>query len=94
MQLVCSPILSRKDIDALQRGYRNRPALVRKPRLDILLGSPKEVANELGELLAWLVASRHFDLKVAVVQDGFGQEIYHEKLGIFEDDKGYRVAFT
>lgn len=94
MQLVCSPILSRKDIDALQRGYRDRPALVRKPRLDILLGSPKEVANELGELLAWLVASRHFDLKVAVVQDGFGQEIYHEKLGIFEDDKGYRVAFT
>src|SRR5207237_5668127 len=93
MRVVSSPILGREDIESIQRGYRDRPALIRKPRLDILNGTLGEVRSQRGDLLAWLVASGRFDLKIAVLNTSSGR-IYHEKLGIFQDELNHQVAFS
>ncbi len=93
MRVVSSPILSREDIESIQRGHRDRPALIRKPCLEILNGSFGEIRSQVGDLLAWLVASGRFDLKIAVLNTSSGR-IYHEKLGIFQDELNHQVAFS
>lgn len=93
MRVVSSPILSGEDIESIHRGYRDRPALIRKPCLEILNGSFAEVRGQIGHLLSWLVAAGRFDLKIAVLNTPTGR-IYHEKLGIFKDELNHHVAFS
>jgi len=49
------------------------------------------------ECLAWLISERRLQIRIAVPQVEQGLDarcLYHEKLGIFEDDAGNTVAFS
>lgn len=57
------------------------------------LHEPKNnLESERLNLLANLIAYGILDIKVAIIEDGLG--IYHEKLGIMEDEFGNIVAFS
>jgi hypothetical protein len=45
-------------------------------------------------LISWLVASGSVEIRIARRAPGYGNHIYHEKLGLFGDDKDNRIAFA
>ena len=94
MRVVCSPVFNRTDIDALVQGYRDRPALVRKPRLGLLNESPETLQASTSDFAAWLVATGKLDIRIAIRKTSLGDGLYHEKLGLFIDDEHETVAFA
>lgn len=97
MQLIASPHLSDDDVDALERAKENPLKVLEQ----IVARSLKEVEDLLAEdrlnALAWLAASGALEVKLAMRVDKQGRfisSIYHEKIGIFFDEKDNYVAFN
>lgn len=91
MQLIAAPYLSDADRQRIQSGYRLREVL-NEAILRALEPDSQIVQERLG-YLGWLIAIQSLDLKLVYKDDDPGG-IYHEKVGIFEDDDGNIVAFT
>ena len=99
MRLVASPMLDKADADAISEGYTARnvglvetsiaESLLRELRVDI-----PDVERERLGFLAWMIAESLLDIKIALVSTNSGLGIYHEKVGVFSDDLGGRVAFS
>jgi DNA phosphorothioation system restriction enzyme len=94
MRIVCCPIFDRVDVDAILRGYRERPELIRESQLEILKQGSRDVLQRRAALTSWLVASGGVDVRIARRHAGFENHIYHEKLGLFGDREGNWVAFS
>lgn len=97
IQLVASPHLSVDDTIALQQGYADRKVILR----DVCQREFRDIRDSLVKdrlsALAWLVAKEVLDVKLALRITGEGvfcRGIYHEKMGIFEDEGGNRIAFS
>lgn len=94
IQIVCSPNLDKKDIEAIDYGYRSRDdvitdALVREIR-DPITYFDEERLN----LVATLIANGNFDLKIAFLEDEDGFRLYHEKIAVFIDGEGNRISYA
>lgn len=98
MRLICSPILSEGDHEALREGYTERAEIA----------AGRAIAESFNELmateglakpavvLASLVAAGVIDCKIAWVGDEAGgrpKRLFHDKVGILGDRFGDRVAF-
>lgn len=95
VEIVASPQLAPEDIEALAAGYASRQELLTGALLRGLEGVEHvpEAARTRLRFLTRLIADGHLDLKIAVLADPRAG-IYHEKLGIFTDANGDRVAFS
>ena len=94
IQIVASPALSESDGQAIKLGYEKRKEVIEKK----ILGELDKVEDnyfrqERLNLLANLIANNILDLKIAFTDTGKEAGIYHEKLGIFEDFEGNKIAF-
>lgn len=97
MRLAASPLLEAEDIEAIERGYAARQDIVKKALLRQIEKIPDAVTQDRLGYLAWLISEKHLEMKIAIPlsdQDVPKLGIYHEKLGIFQDDSGNEVAFT
>ena len=94
MRLVVSPHLTKADVDAMVSGYDRRDEIVAQAlqREFAALGLPDPVRDTLS-CLSWLIAHDRLEIRVAVLSDAEAPGIYHEKIGIFRDPNGTRVAF-
>lgn len=94
MKLVASPQLSKFDLDSIVAGYEQRSAGVTQTlTAELGVEYPDPVAERLG-LLGWLISKGRLDIKLAAVRRADGTAgIYHEKIGVFEDEAGDAVAF-
>ena len=92
IQLVTSPHLSEEDVEAIKSGYIQRSEIIKKALLRELKMPNDELESERLALLANLIAMGNLDIKVAIIDDGLG--MYHEKLGLMEDEAGNVVAFS
>ena len=98
MRLIVGCTLAQPEIDAVAQGARLREQV--EARLAALpLAPPDAAAEDALELLAWMVASGHLEMKVAVPcgpdrAPVFDEAVFHEKTGIVEDRTGDRVAWT
>lgn len=99
MRMVVGCTLAQEEADAIQRGEELR-ATVQQHLLKMpLLGTGNPEENEALELLAWMIAKGHLDVRVAIPCDEhrrpvLDDSIFHEKTGIIEDKTGDRIAFT
>ena len=95
MRLVASPYFNAEDIEAIKQGYLGREEIISRALLRGLSGEPESVVmrDRLG-FLAWLVSEGLLDIKIAVLEDDDSVGLYHEKIGIFEDEGNNQVAFT
>lgn len=95
MRLVASPKLSIEDIEAIKKGYEEKEKII-KNSLIKEFGIHKEYfEKERLNLLANMIADGFLDIHIALVRNSkkeFG--IYHEKLGIMEDNEGHKIAFS
>jgi DNA phosphorothioation system restriction enzyme len=94
MRLVASPELSERDLAAIAEGYEQKDAAItRTITSPLLTGYPGSVARRLG-LLGQLISQGRLEIKLAVLKRADGTAgIYHEKLGVFEDEASDCVAF-
>ena len=98
MRLLAGCTLEPPEIEAVERGENLRDAVEQ-----YLEAIPLEPANQESsdalELLAWMVARGHLEVKVAVPCDADRRPIpadgiFHEKSGVIADRAGHRIAWT
>jgi DNA phosphorothioation system restriction enzyme len=94
MRLVASPELSPDDADAIAAGYRARDDVIEEALLRALdtANQPDPIKERLG-FLAWLIAEKLLEIKIALVTADGQPGIYHEKIGIFKDADEDKVVF-
>ncbi len=95
---------SLQDLQAIEQGYALRDALL--TRLDADLTPPENFAQlKHLEILSWLIQNQYLDIKIAIplqenglpedsIQQLDPQHIFHEKVGIFTDSNGDKLAFN
>jgi len=98
MRLVVGCTLNAPEIQAIERGEALRTCVEDK-LASLPLAPPDTESEDALELLSWMVARGHLDVKVAVPCDGNGrpvadEAIFHEKSGIIQDRTGERIAWT
>ena len=98
MRLVVGCTLAPPEIEAIERGEALRD-LVEQRLASLPLAPPDPASSEALELLAWMIARGHLDVKVAVPCDPDGRPIpsdgiFHEKAGIVADRTGDRLAWN
>jgi DNA phosphorothioation system restriction enzyme len=91
MELVASPFMTKGDIDAIEQGYKSRDEIVEQALTREIKSPDSEIIQNAYRCLAWLVANERLDIKIAIRRSGHG--LYHEKVGIFSDRDGNKVAF-
>lgn len=91
-RLICSPSITEEDALAISDGYRTRSEVIERSIEQDLsdLFSRKDLATST-EVLATLIKFGALDIRLAIRSEGSG--IYHEKLGVFEDETGSKVSF-
>lgn len=94
IKLIASPKLSEKDIEDIELGYRLRDEVIRENILYQLNNPKDDIERKKLSLLASLIAENILDIKIAFMENDSNVGMYHEKMGIFEDIEGNRVAFS
>lgn len=98
MCLIASPLLDENDCKAIAHGYEARHDIIARSLLRCLDGDIDSLVRDRLASLAWLVAHERLEVKIALKKtvpgSPFPVGIYHEKLGIFEDADGNKVAFS
>jgi hypothetical protein len=91
MRLIVGLTLGPAEQEALAEGYDLREQIA--ARLCAVDLTPPDARAQNGlEMLAWMIAQGHLDVKVAIPVGSSG--IYHEKVGIITDEAGNRIAFS
>lgn len=98
MRMVVGCTLGQSEVDAIEQGQSLKDTVAGMLLTMPLVGSSKGEKEAL-ELLAWMVAKGHLEIKVAVPCDEnrnpvTSRAIFHEKAGVMEDKTGNRLAFA
>lgn len=98
MRMVVGCTLGQPEADAIEKGQSLKDTVAGMLLAMPLAGANKDEREAL-ELLAWMVAKGHLEIKVAVPCDEnhnpvMSHAIFHEKAGVIEDKTGSRLAFA
>lgn len=94
IQLVASPYLSDEDIEAIKSGYEQRNLIVKNAIRREMQEGKNAFEQARLNLLANLIADGVLDIKIAFTEDQKRMGMYHEKMGIFTDADGNKIAFS
>ena len=94
IRIVASPYLSDEDIEAIKTGYENRKEVIEQALLRQLHEPVNYYSSERMNMLANLIADGILDIRIAYTMDKSGMGMYHEKMGIIEDNEGNIIAFS
>ena len=98
IRLICSPVLTDADQDAMRQGYSERvlEAFASDLRTSFASMMASDTLRKPAVVLASLVAAGVIDCKVAWVGDTAGgrpTRLFHDKMGLLTDAVGQKVAF-
>ena len=93
IQLICSPKLSEEDILAIRHGYDLREKVINSLLTEVS-GPVCIYEEERLNLIATLIAEGKLDFKLAYMEDDTGINVYHEKIAVFIDRDGNRIAYS
>lgn len=97
MRLLVGCTLNGEEVEAIRRG-EDMKKKVENNLCRIPLDPPDADTADALELLSWMVAAGHMDIRVAVRCDGNGRpvanSIYHKKVGVVQDRAGDILAWT
>jgi SNF2 family DNA or RNA helicase len=89
MRLVASPHLSHEDIQAIEKGLKQREEVITQA----IIQEFETVAKDRLACLSWLLSQGILDIKLAVANNFDDPGLYHEKIGILADESNNKVAF-
>lgn len=90
MRLVASPCLSTEDIEAIERGLKQREEVISSA----IIKEFETVSRDRLACLSWLLSQNILDVKLAVANNFDDPGLYHEKIGILTDKNANQIAFT
>src|SRR3989344_1925731 len=93
MQLILNVALREDDFKAMQEGMTHPEEIVGKMMLDSLQSFENELMENHVRMLSWMIANRQLEIKVAIVDES-RDGIFHQKIGILEDDSGNKISFS
>jgi len=101
MQLLVGCLLSKEDVRAIKKGYDMKER-VKEQMLKRFTLPVDQIMQDRLAVLAYMIANGTLEIKVAIPVDGEGQVvpaddedgIFHEKVGIFTDALGNKLAFS
>lgn len=98
MRLIVGCTLDVAEVSAIEKGLSLREAIAQRLH-GALPPSPDAPTHDALELLAWMIAHEHLEVKVAVPCDSQRRPtpatgIFHDKSGIIADADGDRIAFN
>jgi superfamily II DNA or RNA helicase len=92
---VTSPILSKRDWDALQVGDEARTnSIIREALQKSVEDLAKALRDNTLSVLAWMVADNIIDFRIALPRNKLDQGDFHDKFGIFTDKEGNQISFN
>ena len=94
IQLVCSPNLDAKDIEAIDYGYKSRKEAFEEALLREIVEPISYFEEERLNLIATLISNGTLDIKLAFLEEDTGIRLYHEKIAIFIDEDGNRISYA
>ena len=95
IHLVASPYLSKEDVEAIRKGYESRQQIIENALLRELDDEHLDYySSERLNFLANLIAHGVLDIKIAITEKQCTVGMYHEKMGIIEDDDHNCIAFS
>ena len=91
-RLICSPELSVEDLEAMEKGYRDRISIIQ----DSIVQQLKSFIHEERfssnvEMIASLISFQCLDVRIAFMATQRG--LFHDKMGIFVDKNGNSLSF-
>jgi len=98
MRLVVGCTLGEAEVAAIDRGQQLK-ALVQERFSAMPLEPTGDAERQALELLSWMIARGHLEMKVAIPCDARRRPVattvlFHEKAGLVEDKVGHRLAFN
>ena len=98
MRLICSPILSDEDRNAITEGYENKgnETVIKAIEREIEDLFASEYLAKPAQVLACLVAMDVIEVKIAIpgsVDNPEVKRLFHDKAGVFTDIEGNAVGF-
>jgi SNF2 family DNA or RNA helicase len=98
MRLVVGCTLGEAEVEAIERGQQLK-ALVQQRFSAMPLEPAGDAERQALELLSWMIARGHLEMKVAIPCDARRRPVattalFHEKAGVVEDKAGHRIAFN
>ena len=95
MRLIASPHLQEDDIIAINLGYESKENILHRVFERELDNIEEFVVKKRLEALSWMIEEGLLEIKIAFkgkasIQAG----LFHEKMGVFIDGQGNRVAFS
>lgn len=93
--LIASPFLSTEDVEAIKLGYKKRNEIIEGSLLRELKEPKNEFEEERLNFLCHLIEDGILDIKIAdKFSDTSDVGMFHEKIGLFIDEDGNKVAFS
>lgn len=98
MRLVVGCTLGEAEVEAIERGQQLK-ALVHERLGAMPLEPTGDAERQALELLSWMIARGHLEMKVAIPCNAQRRPVattvlFHEKAGVVEDKAGHRLAFN
>ena len=90
IQIIASPKLSEKDVTVIRDGYEYRRQIIEETVSRDFIDAIDSLDDEKLKILLELISKSHMDIKIAITKK---TGMYHDKLGIIEDDEGNAIAF-
>ena len=104
MKIIVGAKLQKADVQAILDGKESSEKVLMESMLKDLEVIENELTQDHVKALAWLVARKDLEIKVAVLFDASGQPvdfetasragIFHQKIGILEDSQGNFLSFS
>lgn len=94
IQYIVSPRLTKEDAEAIKNGYDEREKIIEKALLRDFHDVTDSFQQERLNMISHFISTGAMDIKVAVTEFGGKLGMYHEKIGVFYDEEGNKVAFT
>lgn len=93
IQVICSPRLSEEDLEAIEKGYEERDKVLENALERENFEPVEEFGKQRLNLVANLIVQGVIEFKLAFTMSKSNQAVYHEKIAVFEDEEGKRIAF-
>ena len=97
MKLICEAQLSSEDIQAIKNAEKNPEEVISNNILKDLTNLQQAIVKDHLSALGWMIAEKKLQIKVAVVKNKNyvnRSSIFHQKIGILEDDSGDIISFS
>ena len=93
IRIIASPNLQDDDIKAIEGGIQAREDVITAALIREIKPTQDTIETHVLSFLSWLIYNGQLEIKIAVLKQ-LKRGLYHEKIGVFTDFDGKKLAFT